>query len=51
MTIVYDKDGNEFKVKHQIDVKEWLDNGYFLDNPKTKKEAKQKPLKEENQGE
>lgn len=51
MAIVYDKDGNEFKVNHQIDVAEWLKSGYYLENPKPKKETKPKPLKEENQGE
>lgn len=39
MTIVYDKKGNEYKVPHKIDLKEWLDNGYFLVNPKAKKET------------
>jgi hypothetical protein len=38
---VYDKDGKAFIVKHQIDVKEWLNNGYTLENPKeTKKKDK-----------
>jgi len=38
MTIVYDKKGVEYKVAHKIDVKEWLDAGYLLVNPKAKKE-------------
>jgi hypothetical protein len=36
MTTVYDKDGNAFKVPHIVDVKEWLRDGYTLDNPKEK---------------
>jgi len=31
MTIVYDKDGKEYKVPHQIDVQGWLDAGYTLE--------------------
>ena len=34
MTLVYDKDGNEFKVPHQIDVADWLEAGYTLEVPK-----------------
>lgn len=42
MTILYDKKGNEYKVPHQIDVKEWLASGYTLEKPKqTKKEDKE----------
>lgn len=37
MVVVYDKQGNEFKVPHSIDVKDWLDAGYTLENPKEKK--------------
>ena len=37
MTLVYAKDGNEFKVPHLIDVADWLEAGYTLDNPKEKK--------------
>lgn len=38
MTIVYDKKGNAFEVPHQVDVKGWLDAGYTLEKPKTKKD-------------
>jgi len=33
MTIVYDKEGKEFKVAHEIDVAEWLVAGYTLEAP------------------
>ena len=36
MTIVYNKDGVEFKVPHKVDVQGWIDAGYFLVNPKEK---------------
>jgi len=36
MTIVYDKDGKEYKVPHKVDVQGWLDAGYTLENPKEK---------------
>ena len=41
MTIVYDKDGKEFKVAHEIDVAEWIVAGYTLENPKEKKPKKE----------
>lgn len=34
MTNVYDKDGKEYKVKHSVDLKEWLEAGYMLQAPK-----------------
>ena len=37
MTIVYNKKGEEFKVPHKIDVKDWLNNGYSLEKTETKK--------------
>lgn len=40
MTIVYDKDGNAFKIPYKVDVKGWLDAGYTLDNPKEKASKK-----------
>jgi hypothetical protein len=36
MTILYDKNGNEYKVPHQIDVIEWLRDGYTLEKPQIK---------------
>jgi len=36
MTIVYDKDGKEYKVPHKIDVAEWLAAGYTLEAPEKK---------------
>jgi hypothetical protein len=36
MTLVYDKDGKEFKVNHSIDLADWLEAGYTLENPKAK---------------
>lgn len=37
MIVVYNEKGEEFKVPHQIDVKDWLSNGYSLEKPETKK--------------
>jgi hypothetical protein len=42
MIIVYDKKGNEYKVPHKIDLKDWLDNGYFLEKPKPVKKVEDK---------
>lgn len=42
MTIVYDKDGKEYKVPHKIDVQEWLNNGYTLEKQEDKKSRKPK---------
>lgn len=44
MTIVYNDKGEGFKVPHQIDVKDWLNNGYTLEKHEIKKS---KPKKEE----
>ena len=37
MVVVYNEKGEEFKVPHQIDVKDWLSNGYSLEKPEAKK--------------
>ncbi len=39
-TLVYDKKGEEFKVIHAIDVKDWLEAGHTLEKPK----VAQKPV-------
>lgn len=35
--VVYDKDGKAYDVKYAVDIKEWLSNGYFINNPKEPK--------------
>jgi len=44
MTVVYDKDGKEFKIPYAIDVQGWLDNGYTLEKPEEKKTRKTKEV-------
>ena len=44
MTIVYDAQGNEFKVPYAIDVQGWLDDGYTLEKPEEKKTRKPKEV-------
>lgn len=39
---VFDKEGKEFEVTHPIDVKEWIEAGYFKENPKDKKATAKK---------
>ena len=46
MTLVYDKDGNEFKVPYAIDVQGWLDAGYTLEKPEEKQDRTRKPKEE-----
>ena len=36
MATLYDKDGKEYNVPHTVDIKEWLKEGYSLENPKGK---------------
>lgn len=36
MATLYDKKGKEYKVPHAVDVKEWLDNGFLKEKPKSK---------------
>ena len=47
MIVVYNEKGEEFKVPHQIDVKDWLNNGYSLEKPETKKTKEKKEEKSE----
>lgn len=47
MTVVYNEKGEEFKVPHQIDVKDWLSNGYSLEKPEAKKTKEKKEEKSE----
>lgn len=42
MAKVYDKDGKEYEVLHQIDVAEWLVAGFTVENPKEAKKPKAK---------
>ena len=37
MILVYHEKGEEFKVPYQIDVNDWLSNGYSLEKPEAKK--------------
>lgn len=49
MTTLYDKNGNEVKVTHKIDVTNWINEGYTLENPKnTPKSESKKPTKKED---
>lgn len=41
-TVVHPDSGEEFEVRHSVDVQEWLDAGYSL---KTEKEAKKADIK------
>ena len=34
MATLYDSKGKEYEVPHEIDVKEWLDNGFTKEKPK-----------------
>ena len=34
MATLYDKNGKEYNVPNAIDIKEWLKDGYSLENPK-----------------
>ena len=43
MAKVYDKNGKAYNVTYAVDVKEWLDSGYTLDEPKGAK-GKVKPV-------
>lgn len=47
MIVVCNEKGEEFKVPHQIDVKDWLNNGYSLKKPETKKTKEKKEDKPE----
>ena len=42
MVEVYDKNGKAYSVKYAVDIKDWLDAGYTLEEPKGAK-AQQKP--------
>ena len=44
MTLVYDKDGNSFKVPHKVDVKGWLEAGYTLEANKVDEVDLETPL-------
>ena len=49
MVVVYNEKGDEFRVPHQIDVKDWLSNGYFLEKPETKKTNKKSLVEQYNE--
>ena len=47
MVVVNNKKGEEFEVPYQIDVKDWLNNGYSLEKPEAKKTKEKKEEKSE----
>ena len=51
MKLIYDKDGNEVKMPHAIDAKEWVATGeYFYEKPEEKpKVTRGKSQKQDDQ--